>query len=68
MMTLKRAEEMVLEAGFEVTIQTSWEDSTAIYAASVKSVPGCLGHPAFEVLYNKETGWLSATGKTPVKV
>ena len=53
MMTLKRAEEMVLEAGFEVTIQTSWEDETAIYAASVKSVPGCLGHPAFEVLYNK---------------
>jgi hypothetical protein len=67
-MTLEAVKEIVRKAGFEVCNGASWEDDKDIYASSVKTVRGCYGHPAFEVMFSKESGWLSVTGYKPTRL
>lgn len=63
--TLPDAQEIVRNAGHR--IGTAYADEMGIYACSLKSVPGTYGHPAFEVVFNNDTRWLTVTGRPAVK-
>jgi len=56
--TLDELRATVTLAGY--TPGVSYDDNQLIYAASQESTgPGTYGHPAFEAIYHKETGWLT---------
>lgn len=60
MVTLDELKAEVIAAGFHVSAG-SFEDGVMIYAASVETVPGTMGHPRYEVSYRKESGIKSGT-------
>ena len=59
--------EMVEKAGYTVS-QNVWEDESMRYACSFESTAGTMGHPAFEAQFNRETAWLTVTGRAPVNI
>lgn len=64
---LESLKKKVREGGFRVS-SASGDFGATVYAASIETVPGCYGHPRYEVMYDRETGWLSETGKPPVRL
>jgi len=57
--TLQELEAAVTLAGYTLSKGASYEDRDIIYACSVESIRGAMGHPSFEAMYNKDTGWLT---------
>lgn len=46
-----------------------WEDDQQALAFSVEDCgPATYGHPRFEAVYRKDSGWLSMTGKPDVPI
>jgi hypothetical protein len=66
--SLEQAKQMIVEMGGTVCNGASWEDDRNIYASSVQTVRGTYGHPRYEVMFSKESGWLSASDRKPVKL
>lgn len=66
-MTIDSAKEIIRKAGYEPLNGACHETTTYIYACSVQSNRRCYNHPMFEVQYSKGSGWLSVTGRKPVK-
>lgn len=60
MMTLNELKAEVAAAGYRVSAG-SFENERMVYAASVETVRGTMGHPCFEVSFNKESGIKSGT-------
>lgn len=65
---MDKAKRILEDAGYRVCEGASWEDSRQIFVSSVECDRRCYNHPMFEVQYNKETGWLSVTGRKPEMV
>jgi len=63
-LTIDDAKRILCQAGYEVC--AAFEDQHIVYASSVRTLPGTYGHPAFEVHYNKHSGWLSVSDQPPV--
>lgn len=66
--TLDQAKSLITELGGTPLNGASWEDDRAIYASSVETVPGCYGHPRYEVMFSKESHWLSVSGRKPIRL
>ena len=56
-LTLEDLRKLVELAGFKPSAG-SWEDDDRIFAFSIESVPGTMGHPRFALQYNKAIGEL----------
>jgi hypothetical protein len=56
-LTLEDMTKLVSLAGFGPSAG-SWEDDDRIFAFSIESVPGTMGHPRFAIRYDKATGEL----------
>jgi hypothetical protein len=56
--TMEELRAAVTAAGYH--LGNSFEDAQLIYSASAETMgPATYGHPAFEALYHKDTGWLT---------
>ena len=66
--TLNEAKEMIRQMGGTPLNGAFWEDERFVYASSVETVPGCYGHPRYEVQFGKQDGWLSRSNFKPVNL